>query len=408
MWRPAVQLKAVTDGICLRVILETSDPFLALLNQATIPRLRPSRTVWQQQIEGAWQILVRHDRMAAAALASVLTTLVPLDEPRTGDLVSATSGWAWGAIAMSLPADISLVAETLDHEFHHLILAAAEDLSPLVSQDDGRLYYAPWRDDPRPASALMQGTYAHFGVAGFWRRQRRTEPPGNHLRSEMKFVRAQHAALDAARMLADAGTLTASGKALTSGMLSRLESWRDEPVSAAAATAAAEIRSEHRLRWRLAHLHGDAQAIDSLARAWLAGELQTLTRPIPSYEVIPYTHRLRRDLFELLEMRYRDPLRFARVLNEEGFACPCDASLLKGEYAKARDGYVRLITSRGGRSAWVGLLLARQQAMGKLESSKDQPEIIADVYDRVLTLTGIPPDVDALIAWLSNLLAPPE
>ena len=29
--------------------------------------------------------------------------------------------------------------------------------------------YVPWRDDPRPASGLLQGVYAHLGIARFRR-----------------------------------------------------------------------------------------------------------------------------------------------------------------------------------------------------------------------------------------------
>jgi HEXXH motif-containing protein len=397
-WRPAARLRAEVGGICLSAILETSDPFLTQLSPAAITRLRPPRIVWQQQIEAAWQILVSGNRAVAAGLAAVLTTLVPLEKPRTGDLISATSGWAWGAIAMSLPPEASVVAETLDHEFHHLVLAAAEDIVPLVREGDDRLYYAPWRDDPRPASSLLQGTYAHLGVAGFWRQRCLAELPRNQLQSEVRFVRARAAALEATRTLVNAQVLTATGRVLTLGMLRVLEAWRQEPVSSAAETIAAEISAEHRLRWRLAHRDPDTQAVDALARAWLAGPEQAVTGLLPPFAIAPYKHRLRLDLFRLLELRYRDPARFTRVLAEETHERT--AALLTGHYAAARDGYLRLIASTGDRDAWVGLLLAEYRIAGVLEFSRERPEVIADVHDRIRALTGTPPDVAALTAWL--------
>src|SRR5581483_603165 len=60
-------------------------------------------------------------------------------------------------------------AVTLAHELQHLKLGALLDIVTLALPDDGRRYYAPWRDDPRPLGGLLQGAYAYFGVSGFWR-----------------------------------------------------------------------------------------------------------------------------------------------------------------------------------------------------------------------------------------------
>jgi HEXXH motif-containing protein len=403
-WRPAVRLETEAGGIRLSVVLETSDPFLRHLSPAAIPHSQPVGIVWQRRLEEAWQILVNCDRTAAAALADVVTTLVPLEEPKTGDLISATSGWAWGAIAMSLPADASIVAETLDHEFYHLILAAVEDLTPLVYEDDGALYYAPWRNDPRPASVLIQGIYAHFGVAGFWRQQRRHELAANRFRSELRFTRAHRAALDTARALADTDVLTMTGRVLAAGMLNRLEAWLCEKVPDTAAAAAAEIGLEHRLRWRLAHCHPDATAIDALAQAWLARGRPELAWSEPSVTVIPYQHRLSSDLPALLELRYQDPLKFDRAINSKDSARRYDIALVNGDYQTARDGYVELVRSRGDRAAWVGLLLSRYRIAGAPEPAGAQPEIIAGVHDRIRELTGLPPDAESLIAWLNTMV----
>jgi hypothetical protein len=119
---------------------------------------------------------------------------------------------------------------------------------------------------------------------------------------------------------------------------------------------------------------------------------------LPPFAIAPYKHRLRLDLFRLLELRYRDPARFTRVLAEETHERT--AALLTGHYAAARDGYLRLIASTGDRDAWVGLLLAEYRIAGVLEFSRERPEVIADVHDRIRALTGTPPDVAALTAWL--------
>jgi HEXXH motif-containing protein len=45
--------------------------------------------------------------------------------------------------------------------------------------ESGRRCYAPWREDLRPISGFLQGTYAFLGVSGFWRR--RSPPDGPRL-----------------------------------------------------------------------------------------------------------------------------------------------------------------------------------------------------------------------------------
>ena len=158
---------------CRWAVVTQDRRFLGQLSLGAPPRGQALLSAWRSQVQAAWRLLVRYDRPVAAGIASMVRTLVPLQQPMPGRLISATSGWAWGAIALSLAPDTATMAEALDHEFHHLVLAGAEDVTPLVRDGNGHLYYAPWRDDPRPATALLQGSYAHFGVAGFWGRMRR-------------------------------------------------------------------------------------------------------------------------------------------------------------------------------------------------------------------------------------------
>ena len=38
---------------------------------------------------------------------------------------------------------------------------------PLMKPCNERVY-APWRPEPRPVVGLLQGVYAHLGIARFW------------------------------------------------------------------------------------------------------------------------------------------------------------------------------------------------------------------------------------------------
>lgn len=63
------------------------------------------------------------------------------------------------------------------HELQQLKRSALLDVAALTEPDDRRCY-APWRDDPRPVSGLLQGAYAFLGVSSFRRTRRRTWPVG--------------------------------------------------------------------------------------------------------------------------------------------------------------------------------------------------------------------------------------
>jgi HEXXH motif-containing protein len=170
--------------------------------------------------------------------------------------VSSSSAEAFGAVTMSLPPDPVTCAELLVHEVRHLVLGAVLDLADLTRSDDGSPYYAPWRDDPRPVSGLLQGTYAFFGVAGFWREQRLRESSG---RGQFEFARWRSGVARAVRTLQASGRLTDTGMEFAAEMARILDGWQREAVPAAAAEQAFHAARAHLERWESAHgSSGDA------------------------------------------------------------------------------------------------------------------------------------------------------
>ena len=97
---------------------------------------------------------------------------MPLANDVPGQEISATARQAFGAIAAALPASGADLARLIIHEFQHVKLGALIDMFDLYDRTDQRLFYAPWREDPRPVGALLQGTYAHLGVTDYWRSYR--------------------------------------------------------------------------------------------------------------------------------------------------------------------------------------------------------------------------------------------
>jgi len=205
--------------------------------------------VWRRRLATGCQILLRHHRSVAEEVAAIMTTLVPLTDPPSGHN-SGTFRHAFGLVAMSLPPDGTAAALTLAHEVQHAKLAALMDLFPMVADRPEISCYTPWRPDPRPLPAALQGAYAHLGVTGFWRTQRwhEKEPSKAH-QAEVEFARWRSGTAQAVRVLLGSGHLTAVGRVFVMAMSDQLARWSAESVSARAGAAAARLAVEHRLAW---------------------------------------------------------------------------------------------------------------------------------------------------------------
>lgn len=202
--------------------------------------------------QATWPLLLRDHPAIADEAAAAIRVIVPLTRPPEGER-SSSSSETFGAIALSQPRDVSTLAVTMTHEVQHLKLCALIDLVGLVRPDDGQRYYAPWRDDPRPVSGLLQGAYAYLGVSGFWRQQRRVALGAAGIRAHAEFARWRAAAALVTSTLAASGQLTAAGAEFVRGMARTLHAWRDEHVPDEARRLARQEADEHRARWVLAN-----------------------------------------------------------------------------------------------------------------------------------------------------------
>ena len=197
-------------------------------------------------LRGAWDVLAPD---SASEIADIVRVIVPYQAPPGGQ-VSNSSPDTFGAVAMSLPPDPYTCAEILVHETQHVKLCALLDLVTLTKPDNGQRYYAPWRPDPRPASGLIQGTYAFLGVAGFWRRHwLATRDAEVSRRAETEFARWRDAAAAAAQTLLTSGQLTRAGTDFTAEMAQVLAAWLREPVSDEALALAGRKANSHRADW---------------------------------------------------------------------------------------------------------------------------------------------------------------
>ena len=236
----------------LDIGIDDLDPFRMPAVTGLAPRLGAREAArWARAIEQGWHLLAADHPAVATEVAAVISVIVPLSWSVHGPL-SSSSPETFGAIAMSEPPDPSTCAVTFSHEVQHLKLCALLDIVSLTMPDDGRRYYAPWREDPRPVSGLLQGAYAYLGVTRFWRhaasagRRSRSTAGGQQVRAVAGGHRAGH------RHPAGQQAADGRGTGFRSGDVERRSPHGSaEPVSAQARAIALRESRHHLARWEL-------------------------------------------------------------------------------------------------------------------------------------------------------------
>jgi uncharacterized protein len=246
-WQPVRELRS--GGFTVR--LEDTDPYRNCHQWPAAPRLAEVDVArWQQRFAVAWPLIESEYPAYVGGLRAGLSTIMPLSNGPAGREISAAARQAFGAVGVALPADGEALALLLVHEFQHVKLGAMLDIFDLCDPDAaGRLFYAPWREDPRPVEALLQGAYAHLGVTDYWRARRyRAEGPDAFVAAE-RFARWRALTAEAIETLGNSGALTDPGLRMVTQMRATIELWLDEPVDAAAEESARQWAAARRSRW---------------------------------------------------------------------------------------------------------------------------------------------------------------
>jgi uncharacterized protein len=234
-WQPVRELRAGR----LTVRLEDIDPYRDCHQWPTAPRLSAADADrWQQLFAVAWRLIESEYPAYTAGLAVGLSTLTPLANDAVGRYLSAAARQAFGAVALALPADGETLAMLLMHEFQHVKLGAVLDQFELCDRAARRQFHAPWRDDPRPVEALLQGAYAHLGVTDYWRGRRHRADGPDALAAAGQFARWRLLTAEAIETLAGSGALTDLGERFVARMRETVGPWLDEPVPDAAVNSA--------------------------------------------------------------------------------------------------------------------------------------------------------------------------
>jgi HEXXH motif-containing protein len=219
VWTPMRRIRVVEDDLTLDVEMDDLDPYRGTSGLVVSDRLSTEDLDhWRELLQQGWMILVRGHRQYASAIASGLVSIVPLHEPDTSKGVNATSMDAFGSVSLSPPASDLATACGLLHEFQHAKLGALLNLLQLYTVDGDRRYYAPWRDDPRPLGALLQGVYAFLGVTEFWRGQRRFASGQQRAFAEFEFARWRDRVWTSFQVLVDSNRFTDAGRRFLDGL----------------------------------------------------------------------------------------------------------------------------------------------------------------------------------------------
>ena len=414
-WSSLPRLVTDSGGLRLDLVLDSSDPFLDRYGNVRIAVDKHDVLNWQRLLAQAWVILTRDHPSLAPIVAGTVRALVPLAAPSSTRSASSTDISSFGAVALSLPADALSMAEALVHESHHAVLSAIMDVVPLVRDGMGFLTYAPWRDDPRPGSAVLQGIFAHYGMGRFWRRQRSITLPAHRLRATVEFGRMRLLTIQTAEVLAQSDVLTNAGRDFLALVRAELAAWQDEPLPDAAVKYIEDVSTEHHVRWRLRHLVPDPAAVESLVSAWRDGHPPPISPATVSVllEPGPLPSATEKSRSYLLSLRYKDPERLRSWVAdgapepEEDSTFwridPADAALVSGQYANAAGGYLQRISMGDDHDAWAGLAVARQHT-GPAWAARlltERPELVAALYDR-LRGSGYA-DPEELMNWLVEL-----
>jgi HEXXH motif-containing protein len=399
----------VGESPALTVWLDHLDPMRDLADPVPPAPLSPAELArWTELLDGAWAILTRDHAGLAAALAVGVTSLVPLPSGDGWDTRSASTGEAFGAIMCSPPPDAETLAVSLGHEFMHIKLGGLMHLVPLTQTAGVPSLYAPWRDDPRPPGGLLQGVYAFFGIAAFWRQQCRAVPSDNRLHDfEYAYARMQTAeALEIAR---NAGGLTERGFAFTDGLAQELAAWSGDDIDEEAAALARLVADGHRAGWRIRHCRPEAADIDALAGLWPDKATAALHLGPSTVLPDPEMRHWSPGRLGLARRRLLAPDRYHDTRAEDWAADLTDAdlALFAGDADTAVKGFAeQLIADPEAVDAWTGLGLASAIASPgpAARALLERPEVVLAVHRRLVAGPGESPAPRDLADWVGRLL----
>jgi len=416
-WTPAPWVRAQgANGHVLRARMEHLDP---APHRVGLPMPGPlsgqDLDRWRARLVPAWQMLDADHPRQAAALAAGFGVILPL--PDTGPL-AGSSAEGFGAAALRLPATDADLACALVHEFMHSALNGLLHLVQLYRpQPPAALYYAPWRDDPRPLSGMLHGAYAFSTVTAFWRARARTDKGDAARRAQLEFAVWRLNTAAVLRDLAGQEALTDWGLRMVTLLQQQARAWADDEVEPQAQQLAEIVVGSHRATWRAHHVRPDQGWLTHAVQAWRDGSRPP---PIPAggggtVVTDPAARGLHRS-FVLARWAYArslGPLPSALAEAQAHDRTGADTLLVSGDSPGAAQRYLaRIGADPDDPFPWGGLGPALAAGAPGRPSGADppastrilltHPERVRALHCRLAAGAGAAPDVLELASWLTR------
>ncbi|WP_374581790.1 HEXXH motif domain-containing protein [Frankia sp. CiP3] len=416
-WESLRCIRVESASRTLTLVIDDIDPYRVMGGPVPADRLDHDQLIqWNILISQAWDLLNEVDPDYARALASGVRTLVPLGSTEPHQYLSGSSSEALGCLASSTPVNAAQLSATLVHEFQHMKLNGLIRLTDLYSDTSADLFYAPWRDDPRPLGALLHGIYAFFGVTRFWRAYARSAPGPEKRIAYFEFALWREQTREAALAIRRSPQLTARGQCVIENLLQAMNSWVDEPVPSDLLNLSQAAAADHLVGWRIRHLRPPDQSVSLLADAWRAGRKYPIGDVFAPSTLEPDTsHTCLDGRASLIRIRLRsaNSSEVPAMSSESYEAYPgltyADLVYTHGNLSHAHGMYLeRLRHNPGDSDSWTGLRLtlnATANAHRPLASwiLFERPELVCAVARNVAASTKDAPDPLSLAEWLGTV-----
>ena len=409
-WWGLRELRADGD-VPLSVMLDDLDPFRDLADPVPPSRLSEANVaIWRELFAEAWKLLCEHHRDAAASIAAGVVSLAPLPLGDGRETRSASSGEAFGSIMMSQPPEATTLAVSLVHEFQHIKLGGLMHLMRLTTDEDIPQYYAPWRDDPRPLGGLLQGVYAFFAIAAFWRRHRETVSGVDERLANFEYAYARTQTYEALRIAQACDALTSQGRQFIEGLVAQVEPWFAEELDSQTATAARIVTDHHRTGWRIRHQRMSERELGALVNAWHDGKPASVAVTAPKVAAAPAV-RWSQGMVGLVRRHIAAPDTWQTFGGPNAAwwqktISSADVAVVDGRVDVAQTLYAETLRKdREDLDAWSGLTLAL--SMGGAEPAaralQRRPEVVKAVYSAIDD-KGLAQSPVQVAAWLGEAM----
>jgi hypothetical protein len=307
---------------------------------------------------------------------------------------------------LTRPTDATTFAETLIHEFQHskfsVLLALVDLLDPAADNDVPRLY-APWRDDPRPATGVLHGAFSFLGVTVFYRERCAATAGLPDRAAQFEFAYRREQAAQAVETLLNGAATSALGSRFLTTMLGRLQAWRTDPLEEGVRATAHRANLDHYLTWRLRHLQPPAEVVEDLATAWLRHRPKPVVAP-PASVLAPLSGTSTHARLDLVRTWLSKPDLFDNyraepelAMTEVRGATDADLALTGGRTDIAADLYrQRILADPESSASWAGLALASRH-----QSLLSRPELVLAVHREIRRRSDAVTNPGRLAQWLS-------